>query len=94
MSESPVREIRIICDDSGNPRYVNRLLVATPTLGTVMMEWVAGRYGQIIDHTDRDKQDSQKTYGIGNQGHDSRRHQTGQGMKGGIVSFYMAAAFF
>jgi len=48
MAESPVREIRIITDDSGNPRYVNRLLVATPTTGLVRMEWVAARYGQII----------------------------------------------
>jgi hypothetical protein len=44
----PVREYRMILDDSGNPRYVNRLLVATPTTGLVRMEWVAARYGQII----------------------------------------------
>lgn len=45
---SPVREYRVITDDSGNPRYVNRLLVGTPTTGLVRMEWVAARYGQII----------------------------------------------
>ena len=27
---------------------VQRILVATPTLGTVRMEWVAARYGQVI----------------------------------------------
>ena len=46
--KSPVREYQIILDDSGNPRYVNRLLVATPTRGLVRMEWVSARYGQII----------------------------------------------
>lgn len=34
--------------DSGNPRYVNRILVATPTTGLVRIEWVMARYGQII----------------------------------------------
>lgn len=34
--------------DSGDPGYVNRLLVATPTTGTVRIEWVQARYGQII----------------------------------------------
>lgn len=51
MSEentSPIREFKIITDDSGNIRYVNRLLVGTPTTGLVRMEWVAGRYGQVI----------------------------------------------
>jgi hypothetical protein len=46
--DSPVREYKIITDKSGNPRYVNRVLVATPTTGLVRMEWVAARYGQII----------------------------------------------
>lgn len=45
---SPVREYRSIVMDSGNPGYVNRLLVATPTTGLVRIEWVAARYGQII----------------------------------------------
>ncbi len=31
---------------NGNPRI--RLLVVTPTLGIVRMEWVLGRYGQVI----------------------------------------------
>jgi len=34
--------------DSGNHKYRQRLLVATPTLGLVRMEWVAARYNQII----------------------------------------------
>lgn len=34
--------------DSGNHKYRQRLLVATPTLGLVRMEWVSARYNQII----------------------------------------------
>lgn len=34
--------------DSGSPKYVQRLLVATPTTGLVRMEWVVSRYNQII----------------------------------------------
>jgi len=34
--------------DSGNKKFSQRLLVATPTLGVVRMEWVAARYNQII----------------------------------------------
>lgn len=44
---NPVREYKIITDDSGNPRYINRLLVATPSTGLVRMEWVTARYGQV-----------------------------------------------
>ena len=33
---------------STEERPVQRLLVGTPTLGTVRMEWVQGRYGQLI----------------------------------------------
>src|SRR3990167_4418729 len=43
-----VREIKQIILDSGNPGYVNRILVGTPSRGTVRMEWVGARYGQII----------------------------------------------
>lgn len=46
--DSPVREYRIIVDDSGNPGYINRCFVATPTTGLVRMEWVQGRFGQMI----------------------------------------------
>ena len=34
--------------DSGSGSYVNRLLVATPTRGTVRMEWCGARYGQTV----------------------------------------------
>lgn len=34
--------------DSGQENYVNRILVFTPSRGTVRMEWVGARYGQII----------------------------------------------
>lgn len=45
---SPVRDYKVIVDDSGHSSYTNRLLVATPTTGLVRIEWVAARYGQII----------------------------------------------
>jgi len=48
MSESPVREYRTIISDSGDPGYVNRVLVGTATTGLVRIEWVQARYGQII----------------------------------------------
>lgn len=34
--------------DSGNDKYKQRLLVATPTTGLVRMEWAAARYSAII----------------------------------------------
>lgn len=46
--KSPVRPYRTIIQDSGNPGYINRLLVATPSTGQIRMEWAAARYGQII----------------------------------------------
>lgn len=48
IERSPVRDYRIITKDSKDPGYNNRLLVATPTTGVVRMEWVSGRYGQVI----------------------------------------------
>lgn len=48
MSNSPVREVRTILNDSGDPGYVNRILIGTPTTGNVRIEWVSARYGQII----------------------------------------------
>lgn len=48
MSESPVREYRTIVQDSNDPGYVNRLLIGTATTGSVRIEWVQARYGQII----------------------------------------------
>lgn len=37
-----------IINDSGNNKYKQRLLVATPTRGLVRMEWVSARYNQTI----------------------------------------------
>lgn len=37
-----------IIQDSGSPKYVQKLLVATPTTGLVRMEWVVNRYNQTI----------------------------------------------
>lgn len=34
--------------DSGNDKFKQRLLLATPTRGLVRMEWVSARYGMII----------------------------------------------
>jgi hypothetical protein len=46
--EAPVRELRTVVLDSGDPGYVNRLLIGTASTGSVRMEWVAARYGQIV----------------------------------------------
>ncbi len=48
MNESPVREIRTIIKDSGDPGYVNRLMVGTAVTGLVRVEWMQSRYGQTI----------------------------------------------
>ena len=48
MATNPVREYKTIVLDSGDPGYVNRLLVGTASTGLVRMEWVAARYSQII----------------------------------------------
>lgn len=34
--------------DSGNNGLIKKLLVGTPTLGSIRMEWASARYGQII----------------------------------------------
>ena len=48
---SPVRPYRTIIQDSGDPGYINRLMVATPVTGLVRIEWVQARYGQTIHAT-------------------------------------------
>jgi len=45
---SPVRDYKIIVDDSGNASYTNRLVIGTAVTGVVRIEWVQSRYGQII----------------------------------------------
>lgn len=47
-AQGPVRPIRTIVMDSGDPGYVNRLLVGTAATGNVRIEWVAARYGQLV----------------------------------------------
>jgi hypothetical protein len=42
------REYTTTVQDSGDPGYINRILVATPCTGLVRIEWVQSRYGQII----------------------------------------------
>ena len=49
--DSPVRpyyQIRNVAVNSHDPGYVNRVLIGTPSTGSVRMEWVLSRYGQII----------------------------------------------
>lgn len=46
--DSPVKPYKNIVVDSNDPGYTNRLLIATPTRGTVRMEWVMARYGQLV----------------------------------------------
>lgn len=47
-TESPVLDYRVVVDDSGDPSYVNRIMIGTAVTGLVRVEWVAARYGQII----------------------------------------------
>lgn len=42
------KKYRTTVQDSGDPGFINRLLVFTPSRGSVRMEWVGARYGQII----------------------------------------------
>ena len=46
--KKPPITYRQILNDSGSSGYVNKILIATPTLGNVRIEWVNARYGQII----------------------------------------------
>jgi hypothetical protein len=48
VPDPPVREYTTVVKDSQDPGYVNRLLVATPCTGSVRIEWVMGRYGQVV----------------------------------------------
>jgi len=47
-NQVPAIEYRTIVQDSGDPGYVNRMLVGTATTGLVRIEWVSARYSQII----------------------------------------------
>ena len=39
---------KVEIEDSGNKNYNNRILIGTATTGLVRIEWVQGRYGQLI----------------------------------------------
>ena len=47
-ADSPIREYRMVIKDSGDPGYVNRILIAHPVTGLLRVEWVQARYGQIV----------------------------------------------
>ena len=47
-AELPIRPIRIVQLDSGEPGFINRLLMATPTKGVVRIEWHAGVRGMMV----------------------------------------------
>jgi hypothetical protein len=47
-TRGPLREVRNIINRSGDPGYVNRILVGTACTGSVRIEWVMARYGQIV----------------------------------------------
>jgi hypothetical protein len=46
--KKPEFNIRRIVDDSGNPGYINRVLIGTATTGLVRVEWVGARYGVTL----------------------------------------------
>ena len=46
--KKPEFNIRRIVEDSGNPGYVNRILIGTATTGLVRIEWVAARYSVTL----------------------------------------------
>lgn len=46
--DRPEITYRTIVNDSGDPGYVNRLLVGTPATGLVRIEWLQARMGQVI----------------------------------------------
>jgi hypothetical protein len=48
MTANPKIEYRHIVDDSGNPGYMNRVMIGTATTGLVRVEWVGARYNVTI----------------------------------------------
>jgi hypothetical protein len=47
--KTPVKAYkRIKVDNSGDPGYMNRILIGHPVTGNVRIEWVQARYGQVI----------------------------------------------
>ena len=45
--KSPVKPYKMIID-SGNSKYVNRVMIGTATEGDIRMEWAGARYGMTI----------------------------------------------
>ena len=45
---SPVRPFQQILDENTGSKYVNRLLIGTPTTGLVRIEWAMARMNQIV----------------------------------------------
>lgn len=41
-------EYRTRIADSGNPNYINRILIGVPVTGLVRVEWMQARFGQMI----------------------------------------------
>lgn len=48
QSTNPEIEYHQIIQDSGDPGYMNRIMIGTPTTGTVRVEWVGARYNVTI----------------------------------------------
>ena len=48
VSTSPVKEYAWKVLDSGNSKYLNKVLIGTAVTGLVRVEWVQARYGQVI----------------------------------------------
>lgn len=49
FKNSPVRsDYKTVMQFSGDSGYINRLLIATPTLGTIKMQWAVARFGQMV----------------------------------------------
>ena len=46
--DKPEFDIRRVVDDSGNPGFINRVLIGTPMTPTVRAEWVAARYNVTL----------------------------------------------
>lgn len=46
--DNPRLEYKTVINDSGDPGYVNRILVGTPTTGSVRVEWVQARTGLMV----------------------------------------------
>lgn len=48
VQQKPKFEYKTVINKNTGATHSNKLLIGTPTTGTVRMEWVAARYGQIV----------------------------------------------